>query len=177
MANGIQGLDRLMKKYNALAQGVAGQGMERAVGAAVQMVKAEARLLCPVGDGELRRSISSKVETEGDKVIGAAYTNKAHGPFVEFGTGPKGEANHSGISPLVSPSYSQEPWWIHESQIDAETAEQYGWFYIDTKDGRFYRCSGQAAQPFLYPALKNNEERATRDISDYVSKEIRKVCE
>lgn len=176
MANGIQGLDRLMKKYNTLAQGVAGQGLERAVGAATQLVKAEAKLLCPVSDGELRRSISSKVGTEGDKVIGAVYTNKAYGPFVEFGTGPKGETNHSGISPLVNPSYSQEPWWIHESQIDAETAEKYGWFSIDTKQGRFYRSSGQAAQPFLYPALKNNEERVTRNIANDVSREIRKVC-
>lgn len=176
MANGIQGLDRLMKKYNTLAQGVAGQGLERAVGAAAQLVKAEAKLLCPVSDGELRGSISSKVGTEGDKVIGAVYTNKAYGPFVEFGTGPIGEANHSGISPLVNPSYSQEPWWIHESQIDAETAEKYGWFSIDTKQGRFYRSSGQAAQPFLYPALKNNEERVTRNIANDVSREIRKVC-
>jgi len=177
MANGIKGLDRLMRKYNALAQGAAEQGLERAVGAAAQLVKAEAKLLCPVDDGELRRSISSKVETQDEKVIGAIYTNKAHGPFVEMGTGPKGEANHSGISPLVNPSYTQEPWWIHESQIDAETAEKYGWFFIDTKQGRFYRCSGQAAQPFLYPALKNNEERVTRNIANYISREIRKVCE
>lgn len=176
MANEIKGLDRLMKKYGELAQGAAEQGMERAVGRAVQRVKAEARLLCPVSDGELRRSISSKVGTEGDKVIGAVYTNKSYAPYVEFGTGPVGEANHSGISPLVSPSYSQEPWWIHEKDIDAETAEKYGWFYIDTKEGRFYRCSGQAAQPFLYPALINNEDRVTKDIANYISKEIRKVC-
>lgn len=177
MANGMKGLDRLIRKYDALALSAAEKGMERAVGAAVQLVRAEAKLLCPVDDGELRRSISGMVKTEDEKVIGTVYTNKAYAPYVEFGTGPKGEASHSGISPLVSPSYSQEPWWIHESQIDAAAAEKYGWFYIDTKEGRFYRCSGQAAQPFMYPALKNNEERVTRNIANYLSKEIKKVCE
>lgn len=176
MAQGIQGLDKLMKKYGQLAEEVAGKAMERAVGASTKLVQGEARLLCPVNDGELRQSIITMVETREDRVLGAAYTNKKYAPFVEFGTGPKGEASHAGISPEVAVSYSQSPWWIHESQIDQATAETYHWFYIDTPDGRFYQCTGQAAQPFLYPALKNNEDRITRNISNYLAWEIRKVC-
>ena len=116
------------------------------------------------------------METAEEGTIGAVYTNKKYGPYVELGTGPRGEADHAGISPLVTPAYSQSPWWIHESQIDAKIAEKYHWFYIDTPEGRFYQCSGQPAQPFLYPALKNNEERVTRNIANYVAREIRKVC-
>jgi HK97 gp10 family phage protein len=176
MAGGVKGLDKLLKKYNSLSSSVTGPGLERAVGASIKMVQGEAKLLCPVNDGELRQSIKTAVELQEDKVIGTAYTNKKHGPFVEFGTGPVGEVEHAGISPAVTPTYSQSPWWIHESQIDKKTAEKYHWFSIDTAQGRFYQTSGQAAQPFMYPALKNNEDRETRNISNYLKKEIRKAA-
>lgn len=177
MTGGIKGLDSLMKKYSSMTSSVMGPGLEKAVGASIKMVQGEAKLLCPVNDGELRQSIKTAVYSQDEKVIGVAYTNKKHGPYVEFGTGPKGEADHEGISPEVSPSYTQSPWWIHESQIDAATAEEYHMFYIDTPEGRFYQSSGQAAQPFMYPALKNNEERATRNISNYLAREIRKAVQ
>ena len=84
-----------------------------------------------------------------DRVIGTVYTNKAYAMYVEMGTGPKGAANHAGISPVASPAYTMSPWWIHESQVDKEAAEEYHWFYLDTPDGRFYQCTGQSAQPFM----------------------------
>lgn len=175
MRKGITGLDKLMGKYGKLAQVVANKNLEPAVGKAAKAVQAEAKLLCPVNDGELRRSIRTMTESRSDKTIGIVYTNKKHGTYVEFGTGPKGEADHAGISPVVTPAYSQSPWWIHESKIDKETAEQYHMFALETKEGIFYQSSGQAAQPFLYPALKNNEERVTRNISNHLSREIRKA--
>ena len=175
MAGNIKGLDKLMQKYGFLATKVVEQSMEKAVGNSIKMVQGEAKLMCPVNDGELRQSIKTDIETQDGKVTGIAYTNKKHGPYVEFGTGPAGEADHAGISPTVSPSYTQSPWWIHESQVDKETAEKYHWFYLDTPEGRFYQTSGQAAQPFMYPALKNNEERATRNIRNYLAREIRKA--
>lgn len=176
MANGIEGLDKLMKKYGQLGEQAADEVMERAVNALCKSVQAEAKLLCPVSHGELRRSIRTATEQQEDRVIGTIYTNKKYAQYVEFGTGPKGEASHTGISPEVTPVYSQSPWWIHESQVDKEAAETYHWFFIDTKEGRFYQVSGQPAQPFLYPALKNNEDRVTRNLSNYLAREIRKVC-
>lgn len=177
MAGGIQGLDKLMKKYGKLGSQVAADVMEKAVGASCQMVQKEARQLCPVDMGELRQSIRTLVEVSEEKVMGSVFTNKSYAPYVEFGTGPEGEKSHTGISPAVTPAYAQSPWWIHESQVDVAVAERYHWFYLDTPDGRFYRCSGQAAQPFMYPALKDNEERVTRNISNYIAREIKKVCE
>lgn len=177
MAGNIKGLDKLIRKYNSLSNGVTGTGMEKAVGASMKIVQAEAKLMCPANDGELRQSIKTSVELREDKVIGTAYTNKKYAPYVEFGTGPKGEADHAGISPNVSPAYTQSPWWIHESQIEKETAEKYHWFYIDTPEGRFYQTSGQAAQPFMYPALKNNEDRVTHNIKNSLSKKIKKAVQ
>lgn len=171
----IRGIGDLESKLDVLGQ-VAEENMEKIVGQQLKWVQSAAMLLCPVHDGELRSSIQMRTENAGDMVVGTAYTNKEYAPYVEFGTGPKGEADHSGISPAVPVAYSQSPWWIHESMVDAKTAEEYRWAYIDTPEGRFYRCSGQAAQPFLYPALKDNEERITKSMQTALRKEFRKVC-
>ena len=171
----IQGQKELERKFAALEQ-VCDQQMERLVGQQTKRIQAEAKLLCSVQDGELRNSIKSMTESMDDRVMGTIYTNKSYAMHVEMGTGPKGAANHAGISPVANPSYTMSPWWIHESQIDKEVAEKNHWFFIETEQGRFYQCTGQPAQPFLYPALKNNEERAVRNISDYLEREIRKVC-
>lgn len=143
-----------------------------AVSKGIKTVQAEAKSLCPVYDGEMRDSIYTSVENGEESIRGTCYTNKSYAAYVEFGTGPKGQANHEGISPDVTVSYSQSPWWIHESQVGRETAERYGWPYIDTPDGRFYRCSGQAAQPYMYPALKNNEQEIERIFEEAVKKKI-----
>ena len=170
----IKGDKELEKKFAVLEQ-VAEEQMEKIVGRQAKRIQAEAKLLCPVQDGELRRSIKTKVQREGDSVTGVVYTNKKYAPYVEFGTGPKGEADHAGISPVVTPSYVQKPWWIHESQIGWETAEMYHMFRLDTADGLFYQTSGQAAQPFLYPALKNNEKRVAKNMEDALKRELRKA--
>lgn len=143
-----------------------------AVSKGIKTVQAEAKSLCPVYDGEMRDSIYTSVENGEESIRGTCYTNKSYAAYVEFGTGPKGQANHEGISPDVAVSYSQSPWWIHESQVGRETAERYGWPCIDTPDGRFYRCSGQAAQPYMYPALKNNEQEIEKIFEEAVKKKI-----
>ena len=132
------------------------------VNEAGNFVRSAAVLLAPVADvagGGLRQSIQMRSFREDDGTyVAEVYTNKQYAAYVEFGTGPKGAANHAGISPEVSPSYTPNPWWIHESQLDVGVAERYHWHHIDTPDGRFYICYGQAAQPFMYPALKDNEQ-------------------
>lgn len=173
----IDGLDKLMRKFEGLARNVADDNLERGVANQMKIVQADAKLNCPVNNGELRQSIKTMTEREvRHKVTGTCYTNKAYAVYVEMGTGPKGDADHAGISPAVSPAYTLEPWWIHESQIDADVAEQYHWFYIDTDEGRFYKCSGQAASPFMYPALKNNEDRVTKNLKNYIAKKIREAA-
>lgn len=165
----IKGMQELDRKISSLASIVAHSSVEKGI----QFVQGAAKENCPAGDGELRNSIFTSVQ-DGDTTVGTCYTNKSYAPYVELGTGPKGQENHIGISPNVDVAYSQKPWWIHESQIDRNIAERYHWFYIDTPEGRFYQCSGQAAQPFLYPALKNNKEAVTGIIKSELKKEIRR---
>lgn len=150
----ILGALELEKKLRALSEMDLRQGIEKGI----SLVQEDAKVNCPVYDGELRESIFTEVENKDAKIRGTCYTNKRYAPYVEFGTGPRGQADHDGISPDVAVSYSQTGWWIHESQIGRDVAERYHFFHIDTENGRFYKCYGQAAQPFMYPALKNNED-------------------
>lgn len=167
----IKGAKELDRKLAAVGNISIRQGVNKGI----QYVQGAAKNNCPANDGELRESILTSVQEQGDSTIGTCYTNKNYGPYVELGTGPKGQANHIGISPNVDVMYTQSPWWIHESQIAPDVAEKYHWFYIDTPEGRFYQCSGQAAQPFLYPALKNNKDTITGIIKEELRKEIRRT--
>lgn len=158
----IQGMVELGNKLDKISDA----DIKTAVGKCIKLVQANAKQLCPVGDSELRTNIFATVDEYEGGCRGTCYTNKKYGPYVEFGTGPKGQASHDGISPDVTPAYSLKPWWIHESQIDKETAEKYHWFKLETPDGIFYQCTGQAAQPFMYPALKNNVEQIIKKFQD-----------
>ena len=165
MIIGVKELEKQLESIDKLS-------LRKGIARAAACVQAAAKANCPVHDGELRGSIYTDTEDQGDIVRGVCYTDKNYSPFVEFGTGPKGQANHEGISPEVAVSYSQSPWWIHESQIDAAIAEEYHFFYIDTPEGLFYQCTGQAAQPFLYPALKNNGDEIAKIIAQEVKRQL-----
>lgn len=146
--------------------------ISEAIKGCISYVQEAAKANCPVNDGELRQSIHTDVTDSSEKVTGACYTNKAYAPYVEFGTGPKGQADHAGISPDVAVAYTQSPWWIHESQIGREVAERYHFFCIDAPQGRFYLCTGQSAQPFMYQALKNNEDEIMKMFAEEVKKQL-----
>lgn len=164
----ILGIQELEKELQNMSEAELRSGIAKAI----LPVQEEAKAGCPAHDGELRESIYTDIEERDGKIAGICYTTKKHGPYVEFGTGPKGQESHEGISPEVAVSYTQSPWWIHESQIDRETAEYYHFFAIDTPEGRFYQCVGQAAQPFMYPALKNNESRVVEIVAEQLRRQI-----
>lgn len=142
---------------------------------AANYVQAAAKLLAPANDGELRQSIQVTVSQEVGAIVAHIGTRLEYALYVEVGTGPKGQANHSGISPDISPTYSTTSWWIHESQVPAGTAEKYHWTTINTKNGKFYKCDGQAAQPYLYPALKDNEQTIGELLAEGWAQAIRKT--
>lgn len=141
MASNISGVDSLMKKLNNLDSLFKSGAIEQAVQRGCMIVQAEAVQLCPVDEGELRNSISTKVDVTNYGVVGKVYTNKEYAPYVELGTGSRGEA-------------------IYDGDLDVTYNTEW---------------AGQPAQPYLYPALKNNEETVVRDIQKDIAKEIRRV--
>lgn len=82
MASGIdmQGLDGIVASLETI---VNKQNIERGLQKACAIVEASAKQKAPKGAGELRRSITSRIEGE----EGVVYTPLEYAPYVEFGTG------------------------------------------------------------------------------------------
>lgn len=165
----ILGLEKVCKQLSDLSM----QDLIKPTEEAIALVQKTAKRNVQVDSGELRESIYTDVYQHGNHVIGTCFTSKEYASYVEFGTGPRGQESHEGISPEVNVIYSQYPWWIHESQIDKEIAEKYRWFYIDTPQGRFYQCSGQPARPYLYPAMKGNTEKIQKIYEKHIKNLVR----
>lgn len=172
----IRGSSSLNGKLNKLAD--PGKAVESAIGKEIRRVRNAAVMLCPVNHGELRQSIKTMVEKTSDGVRGVCYTNNEHAAYVEFGTGPQGDANHSGISPHVQPTYTQEGWWFPGNDIPPQDGDKYHWPKSENEQGQvFYYTNGQPAQPFMYPALKMNENIVKMNLSAAMKAEIKKVGE
>lgn len=172
----IQGLDKLLAKLTKL-DGDVNNALSKSIERNIKRVQSTAKRLAPVNDGYLRNSIQGEVKSEGNKIEGRVSTAVNYAHYVEFGTGPVGMASHKDLphkilSKLV---YKQNGWWIHESDIDAKTAAKYHFEKRKTKNGVFYYTEGQPAQPFLYPALVQNEGKIAGSVRYDLQKEIKKL--
>lgn len=76
-------LDGIEDVFKMLNGAVDEQKLNSALGRACALVERSAKQKAPKGNGELRRSISSKVEN----LEGIVYTAKEYAPYVEYGTG------------------------------------------------------------------------------------------
>lgn len=166
----MEGANELIRKFQRL--GNSQQAAQMAIGGVHQgakLVQGEAKILAPANRGELRQAIKTRANLKENMAVGEVFVAVEHGIYVEFGTGPKGAASHSGISPEVSVSYRSTPWYVHESQIDVAP-------YHFAKRGEFYKIYGQPAQPYLYPALKDNEKKVQKIVANYVNKKIEELA-
>lgn len=152
----INGVDSLMKKLNALG-GNANKVLETSIAKQTKLIQGEAKDLCPVDSGDLQQRIYTDVKSHQSKVIGKVFTNVEYAAYVEFGTGKKGE--ESGGDKYPGPlSYKQDKWLVNIPDVGPRWIE------------------GQPAQPFMYPALKNNEELVKKNIASDLEKKIREVA-
>lgn len=76
----IEGLDEVLSGLDSL---IDPQKIAQALGKACALVEGEAKKKAPKDNGELRRSITSKVE--GNQ--GIVFTPLEYAPYVEYGTG------------------------------------------------------------------------------------------
>ncbi len=170
----IEGLDSLLKKLNNLSTN-ANEVVKKGVINATKKVQGDAKDLAPVNDGQLRNEITVGVKGKGNEVIGKVAATAEHSAYVEFGTGQVGRASPKAMPHGINLQYRDGMWWIHESQISQDVAEKYRFIKIETEDGIFYGTYGQAAQPYMYPAMKQNEEYIKEVIKGEVRFEIKKV--
>lgn len=104
----IKGLGSLMRKLDALG-GNSQQALKVGIHKGVKLVQGDAKQLCTVGDsGRLRNSIEGETEEKDGKIIGKVSTNVEYAPYVEFGTGQRGENSPSPPKADIDLNYRQD---------------------------------------------------------------------
>lgn len=173
--------DDLMQKFSSLVDLAEGDLKSRVHEQALR-VQAQAKQLCPVrrygsGGGSLRQSIHVSTSQQDNLIHSEIYTNSEYAPYVEFGTGPTGQAHHNGISPDVDPVYSQSGWVIPADAMSPDDAEQYGFGIARGDSGEVigYYTKGQVAQPFMYPAFAGLKDDMTQEIRAGFEANLKKV--
>lgn len=125
------------------------KALETVVKAKSEELAGDARKNCPVETGNLRNSIEGFTEKNKDTITGGAVTVNEYASYVEFGTGPTGTA--SGGHPLDSELgivRKTEPWLANIPDV--------GIRYVH----------GQVANPFMYRAMKENENDITKTFGE-----------
>lgn len=134
----FDGLEIIVEKIDKLKDV---KGYEDALKKACTLVERTAKQKAPKGTGELRRSITSKVVSNGDELRGVVYTPLEYAPYVEYGTGLFAEDGGRTDVP---------------------------WNYQDD-EGNWHSTSGMAPRPFMRPALDENREEILRLLREGVN--------
>lgn len=127
----IEGLDGVLEAIGDIGSR---EDWERVLMRACALVERSAKQKAPKGNGELARSIASRVENDGENLVGVVYTPLEYAPYVEFGTGLF----------AVNGGRKDVPWCYQDDE------------------GEWHTTSGQHPQPFLGPALNENREEILR---------------
>lgn len=134
----FEGLDEVLDSLDSVAD--TGK-LEAALERSCMLVERTAKQKAPKGNGELRRSITSKVDTDGDNIEGVVYTPLEYAPYVEYGTGLFAEEG---------------------GRLDVP------WNYRDD-EGNWHSTSGMKPQPYMRPALNEHREEILRLIKEGIT--------
>lgn len=151
----INGVERLLKKLDKLG-GNSEEVLYKSLQKQGELVKGQAKELCPKDTGDLKKSIRKSTKRYKGKIVARVYTNSDHAAYVEFGTGKVGEITNKNNN--VNVAYKQDKWRVNIPNV--------GYRWID----------GQPAQPYLYPALKNKEDEIMKNIKENLQEAIREVA-
>ena len=136
----FDGLDGVLDRLDTLEEI---QAIEKALLKACALVEASAKQKAPKGNGELRRSISSKIEQGSGEIYGVVFTPLEYAPYVEYGTGLFAEEGGR---------------------------QEVPWSYKDDK-GNWHSTSGMRPHPYMRPALEENREEIIRIIKEGLGKD------
>lgn len=158
--NKSQSLNDAINKFVAASKDIQ-EGVERAIEILCAEGERKAKELCPApseahpfATGELRDSITHKVELNGKKTVGTITAGTDHALFVEFGTGVVGAG-------------SPHPDIFSGWEYDVNGHGSKGWYY--PKGDRVFHTKGQKSNPFMYETAKYLSENAERILSEHIS--------
>jgi HK97 gp10 family phage protein len=133
----VEGVDSITQRLEDIADT---EQLRTALGRACALVERAAKEKAPKGTGELRRSITSRIEDYGGDLLGVVFTPLEYAPYVEFGTGLFAEEGGRTDVP---------------------------WNYKDD-EGVWHSTSGMEPRPYLRPALNENREEIVRILKESV---------
>ena len=137
----IEGLEELLVKFDSLEDT---KEITKAMGKACSLVERAAKQKAPKGrTGELRNSITSKVDKNSDNIVGTIFTPLHYAPYVEFGTGLFAESG----------GRTDVPWHYQDEQ------------------GEWHTTSGMHPNPYMRPALFENQDKIIRMLKEGIIEE------
>lgn len=139
----IKGLDKLLKKLDKLGGSIP-KSMRKALLRGGTVFEVGTKENCPVDTGNLRDSIHT--EAQGDDTV-AIGTNADYAPYVEYGTGPKGD-------PSVP-----------------HTTKEY-WHYQDA-EGNWRTSHGQPPQPFMRTAFAEGKDKVVDAVKESIREDVK----
>lgn len=134
---------------------IANMDLKDKMNIATALVHGQAKALAPVDTGNLAGSIHMKVTKRGNNWEGRVYTNLQYAPFVEFGTGIKGDGTYPYKVKGLNLTYRDTPW------------------VYTTDNENFYYTKGQVAQPYMYPALEQNKKNIRNIFKQKVKEQLK----
>lgn len=133
----IDGIEEILEKLDGV---IDNQKLEMALGKACALVERAAKQKAPKGTGELRRSITSRIDHTGEEATGVVFTPLEYAPYIEFGTGLFAEEGGRQDVP---------------------------WHYKDD-EGEWHSTSGQKPRPYMRPALNENREQIKKILEEAI---------
>ena len=133
----VKGADKILRKLEKKGNP---EQTQAALGKACALVERAAKQNAPKGNGDLRRSITSKVIPDGAGYAGIIFTPLEYAPYVEYGTGLFAEGGNG--------------------------RQDVPWCYYDEELEEFIYTSGQHPHPFLRPAVDDNRAEILRILKE-----------
>lgn len=133
----IEGLEEVLNRIEKIGSVAQAQ---QALGQACALVERSAKQKAPKDTGELRRSITSKV----DGLTGIVFTPLEYSRYVEYGTGIHAEGGNG--------------------------RKDVPWAYKDEKTGELIWTKGQEPQPYMRPALYDNKQAILAILKEGITK-------
>lgn len=157
----VAGADRLVAKLDAAVN----IDVDAALIECAHIIEDTAKRLAPDDSGQLRRSITHEPPEDDSISVG---TNVVYAPYVEFGTGIYSTEGGDGSGMywvFVKGSHSDGP--TSHKRYTLEQAKQIVAIMRSKGLDAWYTC-GQKPQPFMHPALFNNQAAFTQIFDNHI---------
>ena len=160
----FKGLDKIIAKLDKMQDT---STIVSAMQDACDLVEGAAIDKAPKDTGALKQNIKNRIEVIGNEVDGIVFTPLEYAPYIEYGTGIYAE-NGNGTS----------GYWVYVGDKDYDpNRKKSGKRYtlqeakqivaiMRSKGLKAYYTNGMHPQPFMRPALKENEQNIKKKLKE-----------